>query len=234
MASPTSKEPRSNPSQRPASGPRLKAAPVPAPSPLAALVAGLAALIEAHQASATSGAALVLWQVLASLHAMASRVLAAPSAFALEAIDDGPLTAGLMLREKGVPAGGATPRISSVHRDLIGHALELVEELDEARSNLQGIVAAIQEVIRDNLSNETRPWLLEAEDCAERATTAVRLAEGSICVLSHHLTSEDATSPPARHASALARIWMATSENRDALNQLEIRRAARAFASASP
>lgn len=234
MASPTSKEPRSNPSQRPASGPRLKAAPVPAPSPLAALVAGLAALIEAHQASATSGAALVLWQVLSSLHALASRVLAAPSALALEALAGGPLAAGLMVREEGVPASPRVPRLSRVHRELLDHAHELLEELETASWHVH-FLANDLEAIRDHdeagaLKTHTTSAL---EDLAQ-LRTALGMAEGAGCALSSLLTGVEMQAPPSHHITALARLTMATSPRRDEWDRRELEAAAQAFASASP
>lgn len=237
MASPTSKGPRSNPSQRPASDHRLKAIPAPAPSPLAALVAGLAALIEAHQASATSGAALVLWQVLSSLHALASRVLAAPSALSLEALAAGPLAAGLMVREEGVPAARVArtaPRLSGVHRELIGHAHELLEELDTARWHAH-FLANDLEAIRDHdeagaLKTHTTSAL---EDLAQ-LRTALGMAEGAGCALSSLLTGVEMQAPPSHHITALARLTMATSPQRDEWDRRELETAAQAFASASP
>lgn len=232
MASPTSKGPRSNPSQRPASGRRLKAVPAPAPSsPLAALVAGLAALIEAHQASATSGAALVLWQVLSSLHAMASRVLATFSTLALEALAGGPLAAGLMVREEGVPAAPRVPRLSGVHRELIGHAHELLEEL-EATSWHMHFLANDLEAIRDHdEAGELKTHTTSALEDLAQLRTALGMAEGAGCALSALLTGVEMQAPPSHHISALARLTMATSPQRDEWDRRELETAAQAFAS---
>lgn len=227
MAAPTSKSPRRDDVPRPASSRRLKAA--PAPSPLEALLAGLWALLEAHKASATSGATLVLWQVLSSLHAMASRVLAAPSAFALEALDGGPLAAGLMLREEGVPAVGGAPQLSGVHRRLLGHAGDLLEGLDEARWHAQQLASDL-EVIATNGTD----FLPGAQETLAALRSALHLAEGSGCALSANLSGEASTAPPGRHLAALARLWAATSPERAQLAALDIRHAAEAFASASP
>lgn len=207
-------------------------APAP-PAPLAALVAGLAALIEAHQASATSGAALVLWQVLSSLHAMASRVLASPSTFTLEALAGGPLAAGLMVREEGVPAArGAriAPQLSEVHRDLICNTLELIKELDEARWHLHGLIPAIEALERARTPDDAAQWVQCASEYAEQMRDAMRLAEGTACVISRHLVGCDPDCSLATHAARLARVWTASSESRATFDLIELELAAAAFA----
>lgn len=226
MASPTSKGSRRIDAQRPASSRRLKAAPAPAPSPLEALLAGLWALLEAHKASATSGPALVLWQVLASLHALASRALASPSAFALEALDGGHVAAGLLLQRKGEPAGASAPQLSEVHRHLIADAQGLLEELDEARWHAQQLASDL-EVIAVNGTD----FLPGAQETLAALRSALYLAEGSGCALSANLSGEASTAPPGRHIATLTRLWFATSPTRAQLAALDIRHAAEAFAS---
>jgi len=175
------------------------------PVPLAALVAGLAALIEAHKASATSGAALVLWRVLASLHALASRALAAPSDLALEALEGGATAAGLLLRPQGAPSAPTSAPTPAP-------APQLASDL---------------EVIATNGTD----FLAGAHETLAALRSALHLAEGSGCALSASLSGEEPSSSPGRHIAALSRLWVASSPT---LARAELRHAAEAFASASP
>jgi hypothetical protein len=207
--------------------------PPPEPAPLAALVAGLAALIEAHKASATSGAALVLWRVLASLHALASRALAAPSDLAIEALDGGAFAAGLLLRPQGAPSAPTptpAPQLAPVHRRLVGHTGNLLEEIDEARWHAQQLASDL-EVIATNGTD----FLAGAHETLAALRSALHLAEGSGCALSASLSGEEPSSSPGRHIAALSRLWVASSPAlREDLARAELRHAAEAFASASP
>jgi hypothetical protein len=223
MTAPTSKGPRSNPNERPASGRRLKTvAPCPAPSPLEALLAGLAALLEAHREAAFEGPTLVLWQVLSALHGLASRALAAPSALALEALAGGASSAGMVLRS--AHASPAVPRMSELQHTLIGHTQGLLEELDEARWHAQQLGSDL-EVIATGAS----PFLEGARETLGQLRSALHLAEGTACALSAALCGEESTASPARHAVRLARLWIAASPHRVAIDDIEVRRAVDVF-----
>lgn len=229
MTAPTSKGPRRDDAQRPTSSRRLKAAPAPAPSPLEALPAGLGALLEAHKTSAIDGPALVLWRVLASLHALALQALAAPSALTLEALEDEPLAAGMALRERGVPAPPPAPQLSGVHRKLIGHARGLLEELDETRWHAQQLASDLEAIAAHGTD-----FLAGARETLAALRSALHLAEGSGCALSANLSGEARTAPPGRHLATLAALWAATSPDRAELAAVDLRHAAKAFASSSP
>jgi hypothetical protein len=207
----------------------LKAAPAPAPSPLEALLAGLGALLEAHKASAIDGPARVLWRVLASLHALALPPLAAPSVLPLEALEGEPLAAGMALRERGVPAPSPAPQLSGVHRELIGHAQELLEELDETRWHAQQLASDLEAIAAHGTA-----FLAGAQETLAALRSALHLAEGSGCALSANLSGEAITAPPGRHLATLARLWAATGPDRAELAVIDARNAAEAFASASP
>jgi hypothetical protein len=140
-----------------------------------------------------------------------------------------PLAAGMALRERGVPAPTPAPQLSGVHRELIGHAQELLEELDETRWHAQQLASDLEAIAAHGTA-----FLAGAQETLAALQSALHLAEGSGCALSANLSGEAITAPPGRHLATLARLWAATGPDRAELAAIDARNAAEAFASSSP
>ena len=182
--------------------------PATAPSdPLAALLAGLVALIEAHRASATSAPARAMLAALGWIVDVATSYQKAPTGFLLADFrTPGPkgnpfACGGLALRP--VPPASVLaaaeeaqmPRLSPAHRALAEGLSTALLRLAEARQSIEGLAI---DASNDTLSRAS------ALDLAEEIRTSLALLEGTLCECSAELVDQKASAPGLAHALALS------------------------------
>lgn len=209
--------------------------PSPAPAdPFAVLVAGLAQLIEAHRASATSGPALALLAALAAILDLCRSYPAAPPGSRLMAGasdgDDAALGrfAGLSLVTPApLPqASRPEPRLSPVHRGLVSDTKEILEAIDEACWHA-GHLATDLEVIESR--DDGVAFINGAAESLALLRGALHEAQSITCFMGAMLTGGDERESPGRQIERLALLFESTSPHLQADTAAAVRRALAAF-----